>query len=76
LSGYDTMKTSICKKDLRREEVRAKEKLNGLDYLEVSDNQLTLTVYFLGKAPQQISKDNFIIEAAGAYAISKSKKRR
>jgi len=56
------MKAIICKKDQRREEVRAKTNLNGLDYLEVSNDQLTLTVYFLGKAPQRLTKDNFKIE--------------
>ena len=29
--------------------------LNGLDYLEVSDDQRTLTVYFLGKAPRELN---------------------
>ena len=38
--------------------MRAKPKLNGLDYLEVSDDQVTLTVYFLGKAPQQLTEQN------------------
>src|SRR5690242_14798639 len=56
------MNTAICKDDQRREQVRAKTRLNGLDYLEVSDDQLTLKVYFLGRAPQPIGKDNFKIE--------------
>ncbi len=60
------MSTSICRNDQRREQVRAKPKLNGLDYLEVSNDQVTLTVYFLGKAPQQLTeqncKDHFKIE--------------
>jgi len=50
-----------CKKDRRRETVR-REYLNGLDYLEVSEDQLTLTVYFLGKAPDRIEKENVRIE--------------
>lgn len=50
--------TSICLDDQRRERVRSKPRLNGLDYLDVSDDQLTLAVYFLGKAPQHLSKDN------------------
>jgi hypothetical protein len=56
------MKTSLCRTDERREEVRAATSLNGLDYLEVSDDQRTLTIYFLGKAPEHLSKDNFRIE--------------
>ena len=45
-----------CHDDARREAVRAKLELNGLDYVEVSDDQRSLTVYFLGKAPQAIKK--------------------
>ncbi len=56
------IKTLICKKDRRREEVRAKPRLNGLDSLEVSDDQLMLTVYFLGKAPEDLTEANFRIE--------------
>lgn len=54
----------VCKDEQRREQVR-KSPLNGLDYLEVSDDQLTLTVYFLDKAPQEIYKENVIIEGGG-----------
>jgi hypothetical protein len=50
--------TVICQDERRREAVRGKEGYNGLDYLEVSDDQLTLTVYFLGKAAEPIAKEN------------------
>lgn len=56
------MSTLICQNDQRRERVRAKARLNGLDYLEVSADQQTLTVYFLGKAPQPLTVANFKIE--------------
>jgi hypothetical protein len=56
------MKANICQQDFRREDVRTRTSLNGLDFLEVSDDQLHLTVYFLGKAPGTLSVDNFIIE--------------
>ena len=63
------MKTpEICQDEQRRQKVRAhnlKErahKLNGLDYVEVSEDQRTLTVYFLGKAPDSISRANVRIE--------------
>lgn len=36
--------------------------MKGLDYVEVSDDQLTLTVYFLGKAPDGIGEENVRIE--------------
>lgn len=50
----------VCQKENRRHAVRAKNR-NGLDYVEVSDDQRTLTVYFLGKAPQGIQKENVLI---------------
>jgi hypothetical protein len=56
------MKTIVCKTEQRRELVRAKQKLNGLDYLEVNCNQTMLTVFFLGKAPQKLTRDNFRID--------------
>lgn len=46
-----------CQDERRRRKAREKG-FNGLDYLEVSDDQLTLTVYFLGKAPEEIEKGN------------------
>jgi hypothetical protein len=49
-----------CKGERRRQEVRA-HSLFGLDYVEVSDNQLTLTVYFLGKAPERIGQANLVL---------------
>ncbi len=47
--------TLSCHDDQRRALVR-QHTLNGLDYLEVSDDQLTLTVYFLGKLPAPLQK--------------------
>jgi hypothetical protein len=49
-----------CMDDRRRHEVRRQDR-NGLDYLEVSDDQLRLTVYFLGPAPEDLTVDNFRI---------------
>jgi hypothetical protein len=46
--------TLHCKDDQRRVAVRRRKDLNGLDYLDVSQDQKTLTVYFLGKAPAQL----------------------
>jgi hypothetical protein len=50
-----------CRDERRRPSVRAAT-LNGLDYLEVSDDQRTLTVYFLGKAPAEIGRENVRID--------------
>jgi hypothetical protein len=52
-----------CKDDFRRELVRRhtnkwrQHNLNGLDYVEVDDDQVTLTVYFLGRLPRQLRQD-------------------
>lgn len=46
--------TLTCRDERRRDLVRLSS-FCGLDYLEVSQDQLTLTVYFLGRAPQGIS---------------------
>ncbi len=61
------MSTLICNNNRRREEVRQHQQLNGLDFLEVGSiaegsNQSTLTVYFLGKAPVELSAENILIE--------------
>ena len=52
----------ICQDDQRREQVRAhrgpngRRDLNGLDYVEVDDDQTTLTAYFIGKLPPQLTR--------------------
>jgi hypothetical protein len=62
------MKTpELCDVDLRRQLVRAQHdshgrpNLNGIDYIEVSEDQLSLHIYFLGQAPKSISKKNIVI---------------
>jgi hypothetical protein len=50
-----------CQEERRREDVRAAS-LFGLDYAEVADDQqITLNVFFLGKAPQQIERANVVL---------------
>src|SRR5215212_4677109 len=57
-----------CQDEQRRQAVHENEKFNGLDYLEVGEDPRTLTVYFLGKAPEmadgveKIKKENVLIE--------------
>lgn len=41
-----------CKDDRARRQMARQAQLNGLDYLEVSQDQTVLTVYFFGKAPK------------------------
>jgi hypothetical protein len=48
--------SAICNDNERRDTVRHKAGMNGLDYLDVGADQLTLTVFFLGKAPAQLLK--------------------
>lgn len=50
-----------CHDDTRRRAVRAAS-LNGIDYVEVSADQRTLTVYFLGKAPVEVGVRNVRVE--------------
>jgi len=53
--------TLTCKNEQRREEIR-RRRLNGLDYLEVGDDQRSLCVHFLGPVPENITKENLRIE--------------
>ena len=46
----------ICQDDRRRREVRQSH-YNGLDYLEVEPDQRTLNVYFLGRAPEWLDRN-------------------
>ena len=46
-----------CRDERRRDDVRARP-LFGLDFVEVSPDQRTLTVVFLGKAPPRVEKEN------------------
>ncbi len=48
--------TLNCRSDQRRQVVRKPNDLNGLDYLEVSDDQLKLTVYFLKKVSATLAE--------------------
>jgi hypothetical protein len=59
--------TELCEVDLRRQLVRdhrdsqGRPDLNGIDYVEIAADQLSLRVFFLGKAPKDISRKNFLI---------------
>lgn len=46
-----------CEQDDRRDAVRKMKGRNGIDYVEVSDNQTTLYVYFLGKLPPELEQN-------------------
>jgi hypothetical protein len=50
------------RQDIRKHTVAGKHDLNGIDYLEVDDQQTTLTVYFIGAAPANLSKNNIRID--------------
>jgi len=53
----DTAMNLSCHNDPRRDAVRAFQGRVGLDFVEVSADQLTLHVYFLGKLPPQLRED-------------------
>ncbi len=56
------MRSSLeCRDERRRHGVRDSE-LFGLDYLEVGDDQRTLTVYFLGHAPEVVRRGNLRVD--------------
>jgi hypothetical protein len=50
-----------CKDDPRRQAVRNAKDRCGFDYVEVSTDQKTLHVTFLGRAPQGLKPGNFVI---------------
>jgi hypothetical protein len=50
-----------CRDEQRKADVRSREG-NGIDYIEVSDDQRTLTVYFLRRAPEDIDSANVRID--------------
>lgn len=56
------MSTLSCQTDSRREVVRNHSGWNGLDFVEVDNAQTMLTVFFLGRAPEGITKDNLRID--------------
>src|SRR3977135_3042991 len=60
------MSALSCHTDTRREAVRSHEGWNGLDFVEVDDAQTTLTVLFLGRAPEGLTRDNIVIEGGRA----------
>src|SRR5437899_2839582 len=51
----------ICRSEDRRAEVRRRD-YNGIDYLEVSDDQRTLSVHLFRGAPEDISVHNVTVE--------------
>ena len=51
-----------CDNDRRRDLVRAKSGVHGLDFLEVDAAQVALIVYFLGKAPARTDASQLRVE--------------
>ena len=62
------MTNVLCHDETRRQQIREHHNehdlpdFNGIDYVEVSDDQLTLSVYFLRKAPRHLRPANVRIE--------------
>ena len=53
-----------CLDPQRRRDVRSYGS-NGIDYVEVSENQPTLTIYFLRQVPKNLERENIVIDAGG-----------
>jgi hypothetical protein len=65
MTGHDTdiqADTLCCQGDEDRRGLVRQADFNGLDHLEVDCAQTTLTVYFLGRAPEWITADHLRIE--------------
>jgi hypothetical protein len=56
-----TLPAMVCRDPHRRRTVRESGG-NGLDYLEVGPDGLTLEVFFLGKAPDDLARESFVVE--------------
>lgn len=72
------MNRLVCNQELRREKVRRHKQLYGLDYLEVGqmdpaesslDAQRVLTVYFLGRLPDELKLDKTSVRIEGGQRI-------
>lgn len=59
-----------CRGERRRAKVREKS-WNGLDYVEVGKDLTSLRVFFLGKAPQGVRRENLVVRGCrpGARAV-------
>lgn len=57
-----TLAGPSCTIERRREDVRRSERWNGIDYLEVDDDQLRLCVRFLDKVPDDLQLGNVVVE--------------
>ncbi len=55
-----------CHDERRRRHLRERRR-NGIEYIEVSSDQLTINVHFFGRAPEQIEREN--IRIAGGRRI-------
>lgn len=54
--------TLACRIESRRDKIAANERWNGIDYLEVADDQRSLFVYFFGGRPDGIAPRNVRVE--------------
>lgn len=57
-----TMGRLTCSIERRRDDVRRSSRWNGIDYLEIDEDQLRLCVRFLDKAPDTLEVGNVVIE--------------
>ena len=51
------MNALVCQTDARREAVRARSGLTGLDWVEVDETQTLLTAHFIGRQPASLTRE-------------------
>ena len=61
-----------CRIDLRRRRLFGNEAWNGLDYLDVADDQKSLCVHFFGGIPEGLGPDNVRISGGRRIRDSRS----
>jgi hypothetical protein len=59
---HDAANVLDCRTPARRNELLASERWNGIDYVEVADDQLSLQLYFFDTAPADLKAGNVRIE--------------
>ncbi|HEY8009941.1 MAG TPA: putative baseplate assembly protein [Rudaea sp.] len=62
MSALTTSAAMVCREDTRRRQLFGNSDWNGIDYIEVSDDQLSLAVYFFDSAPKNLTPANIHID--------------
>ena len=66
----------VCRVDERRKKLFGNPDWNGLDYVEVSGDQLSLYVHFFGQVPENLPLGTCVSRAGDASATSRRQRSR